>query len=366
MKAKFYTLGEYKIIETDNGALWWESHTGLSAVKRGKCIIRGDILLIGPIEDEEPGFLKREFLDSLQEVPQWDDTRYYCSNYSVHDVQSGRKLTEKEISEWTGKQKIHQRYSNGLQGVSRKEGQTEETRSVPVTSYRLGQYEIIKEKNGQVGWKTYPGSGSLWKGKGIIAGDILFMETGATEEPGDSEHTFLKHLNQLPEWKTTRFYCPGCVLIPCGPGKYPVREKARGSYGKTPLIFTRGIFTPPAKKTPPSPEWKKIWRIPLIDSSLLSFLKQTAVKAGKGVERKLHGAALKNKPERESKITKSCPKALKNAAIHVYRFKIWIICIGALILIIGSLLLALLHGHWNNLGGDHHHRDHSSAHHRDH
>ncbi len=39
MKATFCRLGEYKIIEDDNGALWWEAHAGLSALVGGKCFI---------------------------------------------------------------------------------------------------------------------------------------------------------------------------------------------------------------------------------------------------------------------------------------------------------------------------------------
>ena len=74
----FYRLSEYKIIEDENGALWWEAHTGIGALKRGKCFIMGDILFIGAVKIEEPGFLKNEFLEKLQPLTEWSKTKYYC------------------------------------------------------------------------------------------------------------------------------------------------------------------------------------------------------------------------------------------------------------------------------------------------
>ena len=43
MKSTFYRLGEYKIIDSGTGALWWEAHAGLGALISGKCFIRGEI-----------------------------------------------------------------------------------------------------------------------------------------------------------------------------------------------------------------------------------------------------------------------------------------------------------------------------------
>lgn len=49
---RFYRLGQYKIIEKHNGALWWESYGGFSSVRGGKCFIEGDILFLGASENK--------------------------------------------------------------------------------------------------------------------------------------------------------------------------------------------------------------------------------------------------------------------------------------------------------------------------
>lgn len=364
MKATFYTLGEYKIIEIDNGALWWEAHAGLSAVKRGKCFLRGDILLIGPSESEDPGFLKREFLDRVQLFTKWEKTRYYCSNYTIRDCRSGRKLAPKEISEWTGNRTHPVKYADFPQrpfgNPISTEGQVPETE----VSYKLGRYEITKKTNGQVWWKTYSGRGSLREGKCIIAGDILFMEVGNTEETGNLKQTFLKRLNHLPEWRTTRFYCPSCAIYDCRTGKNQAGEKRGGLPGKAPPTSTRGMFTPPAKTTPSYPPLPKLRRTPLIDSSL-SFLKEITAKANKSVKREPPWAGLKNKRWRKTESIRS-DRTTPKAPIYFHRIKKWIAYIGAFIVFIGTLLLVLLHGYWKDRDDHHKNREHSSHHHRDH
>ena len=76
MKSTFYRLGEYKIIDSGTGALWWEAHAGLGALISGKCSIRGEILFIRPRGSEEPGFLANEFLNQLDRFPKWKRTRF--------------------------------------------------------------------------------------------------------------------------------------------------------------------------------------------------------------------------------------------------------------------------------------------------
>lgn len=364
MQVTLYTLGEYKIIETDNDALWWEAHAGLSAVKRGKCFLRGDILLIGPSESEEPGFLKREFLIKVQQLPKWEKTRYYCSNYTIRACRSGRKLTPEEISEWTGNRTHQVKYADFPQRPFGEPTFAEGQVPAAEVSYKLGRYEITKKTKGQMWWKTYSARGRLREGRCMIAGDILFMEVGETEEPGNLKQTFLERLDQLPEWRTTRFYCPSCAIYDCRTGKNQTGEKRGGLPGKTPPTPTRGVFTPPATTTLSYQPFPKLRRTPFIDSSL-SFLKKMTAKAGKSGEREPPGTGLKNKIRKKTETIKSAIKTSK-APFHVYRIKRWIAYIGALILIIGALLLALLNGHWKNGDGHHKSRNHSAGHHRDH
>ena len=77
-----------KIIEDENGALWWEAHTGVGALKSGKCFLKGDVLFILPGKLEEPGFLKREFLERIKKLPQWEKSRYYCLNNNLFPSES--------------------------------------------------------------------------------------------------------------------------------------------------------------------------------------------------------------------------------------------------------------------------------------
>ncbi len=68
----YYRLAEYKIIESDDGHIWWEKHSGFCAVKMGRCFVNGSILFIEPGRtSEDNGFLKGEFLDQLDRLPNW-------------------------------------------------------------------------------------------------------------------------------------------------------------------------------------------------------------------------------------------------------------------------------------------------------
>ncbi len=90
-----YKLGGYKITEAFGGGLWWESHHGVGRIQKGKCTTEGNILILGPTEIEEPGFLKREFLDHLNQLPNWDKTKYYCLSHSLHKCMSGARMSFK-------------------------------------------------------------------------------------------------------------------------------------------------------------------------------------------------------------------------------------------------------------------------------
>ena len=87
-----YKLGHYKIIEVVGGGLWWESHHGLSNCQTGRCFIEGNILVIGPSEDQRPGFLKREFMEHLDRLPTWRKTKYFCSSQTLYQCKTGARL----------------------------------------------------------------------------------------------------------------------------------------------------------------------------------------------------------------------------------------------------------------------------------
>ena len=88
---RFYRLGQYKIIEKQNGALSWESYGGFSSVKGGKCFIEGDILFLGTGQTKKHGYLLLEFKERLNNLPKWQKTKYYCPSYTMYSCKTGRR-----------------------------------------------------------------------------------------------------------------------------------------------------------------------------------------------------------------------------------------------------------------------------------
>ena len=100
MKAETYRLGEYKIIESNTGQLTWEAHFGFGEFQMGRCFRKGSILLFGPPENCQNGFLKGEFLDELKKYPRWGKTRFYCIGIRVQHCKSCKSLTKEEMMLW--------------------------------------------------------------------------------------------------------------------------------------------------------------------------------------------------------------------------------------------------------------------------
>lgn len=103
-KETFYRLGRYEIIEKENGQVWWESHSGLGSAKGGKCFVEGNILFIGPSRTEKDGFLKREFIERLNQLPPWQKTKYYSPSHTIYNCKTGRVSPELGAREELNKQ----------------------------------------------------------------------------------------------------------------------------------------------------------------------------------------------------------------------------------------------------------------------
>ena len=85
-----YRLGRHEIIEKENGEVWWETHAGFGRLRSGKCFIVEEILFIEPHKTEKSGFLKGEFIEHLNKFPKWEETKYYCSSYTILNCKTGR------------------------------------------------------------------------------------------------------------------------------------------------------------------------------------------------------------------------------------------------------------------------------------
>ena len=113
-----YKLDRYKITEMNNGQLFWKSPSGLGTLKKGRCHIKGIILFLEPGETEQSSLLKREFMQQLIRLPDWERTKYFCPSYTIYYSNTGaicRSLEEEK--ELNGTKNIvanHKTYGAGI------------------------------------------------------------------------------------------------------------------------------------------------------------------------------------------------------------------------------------------------------------
>jgi len=84
-----YKLDRYKITEMNNGQLFWKSLSGLDTLRKGRCHIKGSILFLEPGETEQSRLLKREFIQQLIHLPDWERTKYFCPSYTIYYSNTG-------------------------------------------------------------------------------------------------------------------------------------------------------------------------------------------------------------------------------------------------------------------------------------
>jgi hypothetical protein len=82
-------------------------------------------------------------------------------------------------------------------------------------TYRLAEYKVIENELGDFWWETHFGFGSLRIGKCFINGNILFIKQSDSTEPGFLIGEFLDHLNKLPKWEKTKYYCTNYKIYEC-------------------------------------------------------------------------------------------------------------------------------------------------------
>jgi hypothetical protein len=92
-------------------------------------------------------------------------------------------------------------------------------------SYRLGRYEIIEKGNGDLWWKSHGGFANVNVGKCFIEGDILFIGASKGEESGLLKNEFILHLNRLPKWEKTKYYCSSYTIYSCKTGRRSFLEE---------------------------------------------------------------------------------------------------------------------------------------------
>jgi len=132
-----YKLQRYEIIEKNNGQLFWESYSGLRSFKKGQCHIKGSILFLEPGETELSDHRKKEFLQQLNRLPDWERTKYFCERYTIHYSNTGaicRSFGEDKAVNITGTKNIY---------VSKKSFSVGENTKPTILSITIAKNEII-------------------------------------------------------------------------------------------------------------------------------------------------------------------------------------------------------------------------------
>jgi hypothetical protein len=195
-----YRLGEYRIIEYENGLLWWERLFNFGVQHSGKCFILGDILIIGHWSHEEAGYLQLEFSEQLQKLPVWDKTRYYCFASELLDISTVQSLSNDSLERY-----ITLTSSTGSKSLM----------NMSPGMFRLGRYQIAVTDQGEVLWQTYEGLHRVVGGQCVIESDVLFIGPQEYDEGNQSKREFLNKLNQLPKWDKSMAWCRSVVLRTC-------------------------------------------------------------------------------------------------------------------------------------------------------
>jgi hypothetical protein len=188
-----YRLSEYKIIESEDGYIWWEAHSGFCSLKMGRCFIHGNILFIEPGQTaDDNGFLKGDFLDQLKRLPIWIRTTYYCTNFNIVKCKAYQKIEPPLVN-----------------------GNISQTATAENISFRLSQFEITVKGDNELIWKSYIGQKALNVGKAFVHSDILFLAHGVSVKTDILKKYFLEHLLLLPPWKRTKYFCRQYTLYNC-------------------------------------------------------------------------------------------------------------------------------------------------------
>jgi len=182
-----YRLGGFIVIEHSGVLLTWVTHIALGAQRSGRCVVVGNILLLGSLDREEAGFLKLEFHEHLMKLPPWDKTRYYCFASSLRKVGTEQSLAS-YLREQLPIDKI-------------------EMESVNITApgtFRLDRYKIAVGENSIISWETIGELNRTIGGKCLTESGILFIGPKENEvDEGQSRKIFLNKLKLLPQWDKT-------------------------------------------------------------------------------------------------------------------------------------------------------------------
>ena len=97
-------LQRYEVIKKSNDQIIWKTDAGPSTFNGGTGIILEDILFMGLPQNEKTHLSKRQFLSNLEQLPEWNQTRYYSPKLSLHDCKTRGGIQE-ERKRWSGERR---------------------------------------------------------------------------------------------------------------------------------------------------------------------------------------------------------------------------------------------------------------------
>jgi len=200
MKKNKFRLEKFIITEYDKFFITWEAHIAIGAQRSGNCFIIGDILVIGPWNHEDAGYLMLEYHEQLMKLPAWNKTRYYCFSSSLRNVKTGQKLLN----------------CFNLQQVKESKTSIGPLKIPEPGIFRLGQYKIVVEENNNVSWHAYGGLNKTIGGRCFIESGILFTWSKEYDRyESQSKKEWLGRLRLMPQWDKTFAWGHGKVLQSC-------------------------------------------------------------------------------------------------------------------------------------------------------
>ena len=93
--------------------------------------------------------------------------------------------------------------------------------------YKLGEYKITEDYNGELRWEAHYGFGGLREGRCFRKGSILFFGPAEEHHDGFLKLEFMDHLKRYPDWVKTEYYCDNADIYHCKTGKKVAREEMR-------------------------------------------------------------------------------------------------------------------------------------------
>ena len=215
-----YKLSEFIIIEHGDILFTWVMHIALGVQRSGKCVIIGNILVLGHWDHEEAGFLKMEFHEQSMQLPTWYKTHYYCFATSLRKVGTEQNLTS-DLIEHPYIPKID------IEAVNMNIFGT----------FRLGRYKITVDENNLIFWQTIGELSRIIGGKCVTESGILFIGPKEIESAdGQSRRDFFAGQKPLPQWDKTFVWGHYGSLMKC---KEPELRKSYAATWKSTNVKTR-------------------------------------------------------------------------------------------------------------------------------